>query len=297
VIVTVDVYSGVDLKQWFRTTDTQGNITKITASIKKTGTITSNVTVNIYEADENGSFSGDSSSLGSATISAGDITTSYGDRTATFSSAITVKPRKLYMIKLSTTAGDSSNKYYVEANEGLDSSSMVFSHVYGSSAYRHNYTTKITTYTTKQVNAYVGDNVYLSDTAGGISLNEGTYSYPIGRVLSSSEVMIGAIPRDTYLGGNKRYMLTTTESLPNGITYFALPRNCQKIIVQLAATTTDDAHTHQATLHRMGKTSGKISDFTGTYDVLQNSIAISGNTVYFTKSTGSANIVNFWYYT
>lgn len=166
------------------------NITKVDLYLKRIGLAATigNVTASIYAVDKNGLPTG--SAIVSVAVDSATIGTSFG--WITFDLADTaINLNQQYMIVLSTAGGDGSN--YIQWSAVSTTTD----------GYNNGWTWKgdntlyscgdcdFKTYFTAKTYATVGDKIWLSNTAGVLTLDETapTYKAPVGIVLSASVIL------------------------------------------------------------------------------------------------------------
>ena len=193
-------YSGQDCAWGFLSGFDQGNIEKVDVKFgANVGVGASNARMDIYEVTGYG---------GNATItvgaSLGNVTitpTASAVNTFTFGSPITIKPNTHYLIKMSGSGGNGSNYFTIDTNSG----SILDSFFSNGNASANTTITRVgalvarhTVYATVQHNYDIGDYIFLGDTAGSFSFYGGTKKLMIGRILSSSSILLG-IPQQRRL--------------------------------------------------------------------------------------------------
>jgi hypothetical protein len=176
----------LDIRQTFITGDVS-ELTEVNIYLKKQGTPGMTLTIAVYEVGMNGSHDG--TALATRSITESDLTTSYQEIDILNGTPITVKPRQKYVIRLSTGSTDASNYYRAEytTTTGIYDDGEVF---FNSSYIVDGQALKFNTKYTEQRNYYRGDNLYLSDTAGTIALEPGTFQKKVGRILDSSTMIV-----------------------------------------------------------------------------------------------------------
>lgn len=220
------------LQQTFITGATQENISSFEVYLKKAGAPNNNLTVSIYEVGTDGLQTG--AALVTKNFTESDLTTSYVAKQV-ITSPISVKPRQKYAFvfthnssNISSPTTDWAIQYNATASTYLKGE--IFFNNIGNQAgiYDGSVIDFIMKYTAER-NYYPTDDLYLSDTAGAVSLNGGTKLKKIGEIMSSSQVLLS----DKY---KESFLYTVGMTGRNGgqigsITYFPLPRNTRKIIV------------------------------------------------------------------
>ena len=173
----------------FPTASTQNNIEKIDIDFAaNTGVGATDCTLTIYEVTSYASVSTVTvgASLGSKTIS---ITPS-ATNTFTFASPLTVKPNWHYVAVLSATGGSGANYFNVTTANSQPAKFAVMTNSTTIDLANTNRVFKMQTYKTLTYNYAIGDNIYLGDTAGTTSFVGGTNILPIGKILSSSSILL-----------------------------------------------------------------------------------------------------------
>jgi len=183
-----NLYASNFVTSGFFTTSTQANIEKVTVKFgANSGTGGGNVYMEIYKVTAfsgrslTTSLVGTSNTLSPATPSA--------TNTFTFT-PFTVTPNTQYVVKLVATGGNSSNFYNVNRSNSTVSRNYWTGTTEGTITTNDSGLT-MTIYSTSTYNYSVGDNIYLSDTAGGLSFTGGSMTFCVGRILSSSTILMG----------------------------------------------------------------------------------------------------------
>jgi len=168
-----------------------GNITKIRLRGYKYGSPTGPVYLKIFEADEDGE---PETEIASTSKNAEDFPTSENDIYFEFSSPVEVKPERVYVVYVtfgSMTTNDSDNKVLIEYKSSNGSGRGIFKWSDGYSTYKTTILElAMTCYTTKRVYAQKGNLVYVSDTAGSLSLEPGTRRIVAGIVLDGNTILL-----------------------------------------------------------------------------------------------------------
>lgn len=256
---TYSMFSGVGVPPTlcFKTGNKVGNITKIDilAGVN-TGVGAGNVTCAIHEF----TYTTTGITLGASLGSKINATwTSSATNTFTFASPISLKPNTFYAARFTADGGNGLNYYTIAGDQNLYSNGSNFT-LDGSGFAVYYSRMQFTTYYTSQINYYIGDTVYLSDTAGNIvsGLSTGTYCAPIGKVLSPTSIKL-SIPEKKFIFSTNVFLITKEAGVTTGRwNYIAIPRNTTKIVVTIKETNSGVQHTHIKEVSELG---GIISTF------------------------------------
>jgi hypothetical protein len=281
----LDSEDGTIGRALFVTGNYVANITKIDIAIYSIqfggGGTADSITASVYASDADGHQTG--SSLGAKTITSG-IDTS-GWKTITFDTPIVLEPRTPYVIVLDGTTTGSRYLGWVWAHTGTNATpltktgSMGFNH--GTQKWNSGISFTLTTYYTVTKYCAIGDNVYITDSAGGIDYIPGTYQKAIGTIFSATEILL---PYETEKLICKRGLNYNDTDYPYAGGAVSVPVNARKAIIQFNSGT--DPWAGEMTLINPIKMSGTVAG-----DINDSNVSVaatwSGNYISFTTpSTG-----------
>lgn len=232
--------------QYFTTGNNIGNITAIDVFVStKVLAGAGDLTLNLYEV-QTGSMNatnqaGWGSSLGAVTIVGGALAIGAFNKFI-FSSPIVLKPRTTYMWAMYASAGDSNNYYTLgitnSATTYARGRSWVFTYTAtqdvqpGRNTDTSNAITFQTYYTVQQ-NWTHGDYIYLNDTAGTLGVVEGTNQKAIGKIISSTSMIVEepSSDMDSNLITFQRFTSgSNTLTVPTPDIF--IPANTRKIVIE-----------------------------------------------------------------
>jgi len=218
--------------------------------------------------------------------------TSNAINTFTFSSPVVVKPNTYYIAKLSAAGGDGSNYYNVKSNVSVVSN-LFFST--NNNACTTVGTTgggstqkifKMTVYSTSQYNYSIGDNIYLSGTAGNLTVLPN--SCPIGKILSSTTISLG------FDNSNRKLITSRVAMAQNagtGICNIPIPKNTRKIEISMQTSNTAVSQYSYFDFEIGGNTTQYFSmgDGSGTSQTLHQATVSFNSYIALTSILVSAN--------
>jgi hypothetical protein len=259
---SIKVKSEYPLHQTFATGDNVGNISKLELYLKR-WSATADLVIEIYRVDANGLPTG--SPLWSISVPYTSISTWWGWHTFTSGLPVELNPRETYVIKLSTTDADGyswANNDYVRFpnpyKRGFERQRIW-------DAAQMNLDAAFKTYYTARKFGSIGNNLYLGDTAGSISLDEGTYRKKIGKLLTTTSLLIETKETEDFV---RMYGINSVvEDQDN---YYPAERNVRKVIASSSWIS------HEIILTKLGKDKGannvswvgnEIRVSSGTYKV------------------------------
>lgn len=256
----ISFYTGQPCGWGFLSASDQDNIEKIDVKFgANVGVGAGQATLDIYEVTSYNSGSSISlgASLGSVTVVS---PTASAINTFTFSSPITIKPNTHYAIKMTASGGSGANYFTIDTNSGTISSNY-FSN--GNGATMTTITriaglvAKHTVYSTSTRNYYVGDYIFLGDTAGTFSFQGGTYKFPIGKILSSTSIILGIPDTRTFISSAQPNYISGDQKWLN----IPIPKNTLVTDFQWSWTITTPTTFNVAETIRIGEVGTKTQAF------------------------------------
>ena len=225
-----------DIRQTFITGDVS-ELTEVNVYLRKVGTPGFSLTVALYEVSIDGDETG--SALASRVFTESDLTTGYVEYDILEGTPVTVKPRRKYVIQASVGSADASNYYRWEYRDVA--STYDDGELYRGTAYQiDGKAARFNTKYTEQRNYYLGDNVYLSDTDGSLSVEPGTFNKKIGRVLDATSMIVEPTHMEQLI-----YQVGWNNDSDGEITSeninFPVPRNTRFVVLHVIADSVDEA--------------------------------------------------------
>jgi len=267
------VYTGHANYQTFCVSSLYSNITAVDVYFGAMSGTGGDITVGIYAVDDTHPF-GTGSALGSKTIVQSGLTGNAVNKFS-FASAIIVRPYMTYCIKISGTGADSSNYWPIQGNttstdyyaNGMYSTTGTTSQdVNGTSAVDMYFNV----YTTSTSNWTPGDYVYLSNSAGGVTLTPPSSNIKaVGLVISSTAMLFDpAVDGRETLIAKTEMVFDSASTAGSPTTSFTIPLNARKAVIYYSATGTGEGI---ITMYRDGRSNVNI------YAGLQSTTATIAN--------------------
>lgn len=264
--VSLLYWRGATHIQYITTGNYVANITKVSVWVTKTGdpvTAGYNLTATV--------------GIQSKTILHDDIVANAWN-TFTFDAPAVVSPRSWVAVSISGAGCNDANNYWSIGGSSSGKTGGYADYGYwdtGETGIHLDASIALKTYYTAVNYCNLGDNVYITDTAGGIDYIPGTYQKAIGTIFSTTEILLPYEPEKLISRiGLASWVYGTSASIP-------VPKNARKAIVEFTYTPAGgDPWAGEMTLINPIKMSGVVSG-----DINDAAVSVS--------ATWSGNFISF----
>jgi hypothetical protein len=231
--------SAKPISQSFQTLADQDNISSIKVVLAKASTPNNLLTFNIYNVGLNGCETG--ASLMTKSFTESQLTTSPVEYEL-LSAPLSVSPAKKYIIVITHNSNNLNPPtidwlLYINNIAGSQTVGGEFKwNNGGNHLLDENMCWDLLIKYTAKRNYYIGDYIYLNNAVGTYSKNSGTNYKKIGKILSSTEIMLEQHHNDELIGIGGLECVSSYDFVQ--MSYYPIPKNTRKIVLNVKSCTT-----------------------------------------------------------